>query len=121
MPQGGRGVFRNLRLFHGRPERASPEAKASPGVFRRLLGCRSGVSVAEFALVGPLFLLLTFAIVDNGLVLFTQTILDNATREAARQIRIGKVQLAGDTTGSGLFKSTLCNNLGGFIPCGNLQ
>jgi Flp pilus assembly protein TadG len=76
--------------------------------------------MVEFALVGPLFLLLTFAIVDNGLVLFTQTILDNATREAARQIRIGKVQQSGDTTGNGLFKTTLCNNFGGLIPCGSV-
>ncbi len=91
------------------------------GLFGRFLMSRCGATMVEFALVGPLFLLLTFAIVDNGLVLFEQTILDNATREAARQIRIGKVQLSGDTDGTGLFKTTLCNNLGGFIPCGSLQ
>ena len=79
------------------------------------------MTLVEFALVGPLFLLLAFAIVDNGLVLFMQTVLDNATREAARQIEIGKVQNSGDTTGSGLFKTTLCNNLGGLIPCNGLQ
>lgn len=93
----------------------------SQGLFARFLRSRSGVTMVEFALVGPLFLLLTFAIVDNGLVLFMQTILDNATREAARQIEIGKVQLSGDTTGTGLFKTTLCNNLGGLIPCASLK
>lgn len=76
--------------------------------------------MVEFALVAPLFLLLTFAIVDNGLVLFTQTILDNATREAARQIRIGQVQMTGDSDGTGLFKTTLCRNFGGFIPCASV-
>jgi Flp pilus assembly protein TadG len=90
-------------------------------LLRRFLRSRCGVSMVEFALVGPLFLLLAFAICDNGLVLFMQTILDNATREAARQIEIGKVQLAGDTDGTGLFKTTLCNNLGGLIPCNSLQ
>src|SRR6185312_500799 len=54
------------------------------GLFGRLLRSRRGVTLIEFALVGPLFLLLAFAIVDNGLVLFMQTVLDNATREAAR-------------------------------------
>lgn len=93
----------------------------SEGLFARFMRSGSGVTMVEFALVGPLFLLLTFAIVDNGLVLFMQTILDNATREAARQIEIGKVQLSGDTTGTGLFKTTLCNNLGGLIPCASLK
>lgn len=87
----------------------------------RFLRSRCGVTMVEFALVGPLFLLLAFAICDNGLVLFMQTVLDNATREAARQIEIGKVQLSGDTDGTGLFKTTLCNNLGGLIPCNSLQ
>ena len=87
------------------------------GLLGRFLRTRGGATMMEFALVSPLFLLLTFAIVDNGLVLFTQSVLDNATREAARQISIGKVQTSGDTDGTGLFTTTLCNNLGGFIPC----
>jgi Flp pilus assembly protein TadG len=108
-----RGIFARLR--------DTSDHKDNQGPFARFLRSRSGVTMVEFALVGPLFLLLTFAIVDNGLVLFMQTILDNATREAARQIEIGKVQLAGDTDGTGLFKTTLCNNLGGLIPCASLQ
>jgi Flp pilus assembly protein TadG len=93
------------------------------GLLGRLMRSRAGATMVEFALVGPLFLLLTFAVVDNGLVLFTQTVLDNATREAARMIRVGKVQMSGDTTGTGIFQTTLCNNLGGFVACpsGNLK
>jgi Flp pilus assembly protein TadG len=108
-----RGFFPRLR--------DTADLKQSQGLLARFLRSRSGVTMVEFALVGPLFLLLTFAIADNGLVLFMQTILDNATREAARQIEIGKVQLSGDTDGTGLFKTTLCNNLGGLIPCASLQ
>jgi Flp pilus assembly protein TadG len=116
-----RNASRNFGLLRRANRRRGEAAGNRPGLFGRFLSSRCGVTMVEFALVGPLFLLLTFAIVDNGLVLFTQTILDNATREAARQIQIGKVQLAGDATGNGLFKTTLCNNLGGFIPCGSLQ
>jgi Flp pilus assembly protein TadG len=108
-----RGFFSRLR--------DGADRKESGGLFARFLRSRSGVTMVEFALVGPLFLLLTFAIVDNGLVLFMQTVLDNATREAARQIEIGKVSLASDTDGTGLFKTTLCNNLGGLIPCASLK
>jgi Flp pilus assembly protein TadG len=112
---------RNFGLLRHSLQRRHEGITERLGLLGRFLRSRSGVTMVEFALVGPLFLLLTFAVVDNGLVLFTQTILDNATREAARQIRIGKVQVSGDTTGTGLFKTTLCNNLGGFIPCGSLQ
>jgi Flp pilus assembly protein TadG len=115
-----------LRANKGRPGffarlRDTSDPKESHSLLARFLRSRGGVTMVEFALVGPLFLLLTFAIVDNGLVLFMQTILDNATREAARQIEIGKVQLSGDTTGNGLFKTTLCNNLGRLISCASLQ
>jgi len=106
------GFFARLRLA---------QAGGQKTLLGRFLHSRCGVTMVEFALVGPLALLLTFAICDNGLVLFMQTVLDNATREAARQIEIGKVQLSGDTDGTGLFKTTLCSNLGGLIPCNSLQ
>jgi Flp pilus assembly protein TadG len=116
-----RKPVRNFGLLRRALQCRREGIEGRPGLLTRFLHSRAGVTMVEFALVGPLFLLLTFAIVDNGLVLFTQTILDNATREAARAIRIGKVQLSGDATGNGLFKTTLCNNLGGFIPCASLQ
>lgn len=93
----------------------SAEHNERSGLIGRFLRSRAGVTLIEFALVGPLFLLLVFAIVDNGLVLFMQTVLDNATRVAARQIEIGQV------TTSGAFKTALCNNVGSLIPCNSLQ
>ena len=110
---------RNFGLLRHSLRRHEGIAKR-PGLLGRFLRSRSGVTMVEFAIVGPLFLLLTFAIIDSGLVVFTQSILDNATREAARQIRIGQVQMTGDTSGNGLFKRTLCKNLGGFIPCASI-
>jgi Flp pilus assembly protein TadG len=40
--------------------------------------------MVEFALVGPIFLVMTFFIVESALLLNAQATLDNATREAAR-------------------------------------
>ena len=116
-------INRPQRIANPELPRRSPQGQGRvgkrAGLFGRFLSARGGVTLVEFALVAPLFLLLTFAIVDNGLVLFTQSILDNATREAARQIRIGKSD--GDGTGNGAFKTALCNNLGNYIPCASVQ
>jgi Flp pilus assembly protein TadG len=43
-------------------------------------------------LVAPIFLLLLLVIVELGLTLTTQSLLDGATRDAARLIRTGQVQ-----------------------------
>jgi Flp pilus assembly protein TadG len=85
---------------------------------RRLRLNRSGNAAIEFALLGPVFIILMCGIVENGLILFTQSALDNATRVAARQILLG-------TTTSDAFRATLCNNVSGMIPAckttGNLN
>jgi Flp pilus assembly protein TadG len=76
---------------------------------QRLRLNRSGNAAIEFALLGPIFIVLMCGIVENGLILFTQSALDNAARVAARQILLG-------TTTSDAFKGTLCNNVNGMIP-----
>ena len=51
---------------------------------RRNLRCHCGQSLVEFALVLPLLLVLTFGIIEFGIMLFNQQILTNASREGAR-------------------------------------
>nr|WP_321985773.1 TadE/TadG family type IV pilus assembly protein [uncultured Lichenicoccus sp.] len=84
-------------------------------LFRRLLGCRRGATALEFAIVGPVMLTLIFAIVEDGLMLFAQSVLDNATRDASRQIMIGNI-----TTASG-FQTQLCSDVTSFFDCTKLQ
>ncbi|MEA3469136.1 MAG: TadE/TadG family type IV pilus assembly protein [Thermodesulfobacteriota bacterium] len=43
-----------------------------------------GVSAVEFALISPLLFVLTFAIVEFGLLLFDKAVVTNASREGAR-------------------------------------
>ncbi len=51
---------------------------------RRLFTSRSGAIAAEFALIVPLLLLLTFSIIEFGRVMWTQNVLQSAVEDAAR-------------------------------------
>jgi Flp pilus assembly protein TadG len=82
---------------------------------RKFVSDRSGVAALEFALVGPVLLLLVVMILENGLMLFAQAVLDNATTTAARQIQIGAVKT------SAAFRSAVCANMSTFLNCANLQ
>src|SRR6185437_14575350 len=71
---------------------------------------RRGAAAVEFALVSIPFLALTFGIIEIGLIYFVSTTLENATIQAARQIRTGQLQLAGGSS-AGAFKTLICNQL----------
>lgn len=58
----------------------------------RFLSCRSGSSAVEFALVAPLFLALTFSILEAGYFFFVESAVEAANTKAARLIRTGQAQ-----------------------------
>jgi len=86
---------------------------------RHLLLSRRGMAALEFAIVGSLFMMFVGMIMENGVLLFQQSILDNATARASRLIRTGQIQLAG--TGVTSFTTELCTQVGSIIPCSSLQ
>ena len=58
-----------------------------------------GGSVAvEMAIVGPPFILLMLTIVEMALTIVAQSVLDGATRDAARLLRTGQIASAGNAT-----------------------
>src|SRR5208282_6681795 len=67
------------------------------------------VAAIEFALLGSTFLLLVCMIFELGLILFTQSVMDNALRDASRQVMINKI-----TTGSA-FLTQVCNETGSLV------
>lgn len=81
----------------------------------RLRHARAAATALEFALVAPLFLLLTLVIMEDGLMLFCQSLLDNATRDAARQVKIGTV------TTSTQFQTAVCNDVSAVLDCNKLN
>ncbi|MBI5162557.1 MAG: pilus assembly protein [Magnetospirillum sp.] len=80
-----------------------------------LLRCRRGSVALEFALVALPLLTLLVGIVEMGVLMFEQAMMDAATRAAARQVRTGAVQGADDAATR--FRAEFCANLLG-PPCG---
>jgi Flp pilus assembly protein TadG len=90
--------------------------KSIPGVGRkgarilaRLWRRDDAVAAIEFALLGSTFLLLVCMIFELGLILFTQSVMDNALRDAARQVMTKQI-----TTGSA-FQTKVCNEVGNLV------
>ena len=69
-----------------------------------------GATTSEFALVATPFFLLMFALFEYALIYLVTTTLDNATTEAARQIRTGEAQTAQMTVAQ--FKTNVCKGMG---------
>ena len=79
---------------------------------------RVGSTAEEFALIAPVFILLLLIIFELGYMIFTQSVLDGAARTAARMIRTGQVQVAGNPLST--FQAVLCANISGVVPCGSV-
>ena len=58
-------------------------------MLQRRKGNEQGATAVEFALVLPIFLLLTFAIIDFGRYFFVEHTLQYATREGMRLALVG--------------------------------
>lgn len=78
-----------------------------------------GEVLIEFAMVAPLLFLLLLTIIDLGLMLTTQSLLDGAARDAARLIRTGQVQ----TTASPIatFQNLLCADMSPIMSTATCQ
>lgn len=78
----------------------------------------SGMATVEFGLIGVAYLMMILGALEVSYAVFLQVVLDNATRDAARQIRTGQVQLASSPTTT--FSTLLCNDVSWLIPCTSL-
>jgi Flp pilus assembly protein TadG len=88
-------------------------------IFRRLVHDKVGAIAIEMAIVGPPFFLLLLIILDLGLMLANQSLLDGAARDAARLIRTGQVQTASSPIST--FQTTLCANMSSVMTTAQCQ
>lgn len=63
---------------------------------RCLIRCEEGVTVVEFAFIAPVFLLIVLGVIEFSMIMFTSTVMENATTSTARLGKTGYVS-AGNT------------------------
>src|SRR6185437_8925605 len=68
-----------------------------------------GSTAIEFAIIASSFMVMLLAAFEFGYMLFVQSALDNAARDAARLIRTGQAQNSANPTTT--FSTLLCNEI----------
>jgi len=80
----------------------------------------TGSAGVEFAFIAPVLFIFLMGTLEVGVMFLGDYALQNATNDAARQIRTGQVQLGNVTQAQ--FRQLVCNEITPFLQCGaNLQ
>lgn len=74
------------------------------------------VTAVEFALIGPVLFAFVFAILLTGVVQFWQLTLDDAVRNAAREVAIGVGSASSGIHGGSDFIAAVCGEFGQAAP-----
>ncbi len=88
-------------------------------LFGRFLGDRTGATAVEFALVAAPFFLLIFAILEIALIFFASAVIEEAVSDAARDIRTGELQSAGQEEAD--FRAAICQRIQTVADCSRLR
>lgn len=81
---------------------------------------RAGSAAIEFALIAPIFFVLLMGTLEIGIIFLANFVLQNATNDAARQIRTGQVALSAMSQED--FRQLVCGKIGPMLRCdANLQ
>ncbi len=98
-----------------------PRLKSLPGrppAARR--SARAGTTAVEFAIIGPAFLGLLLFVFELGFLLYAQTALDYAVKQAARQMQTGQQTIANGAAQTLFVDQVLCPMLSNFLSCANV-
>ncbi len=85
---------------------------------RRFLSATRGATAVEFGLIAAPFIALLIAILQVGVVLVAQQVLQTATNKAARLIMTGQVQ--GQNMTSSQFQQQLCTDATSLFNCAGI-
>ena len=73
--------------YFGRPDQGSG-GPLRIGAMRRIARCNKGISSVEFVIILPLLMMFLFSIISFGSVLYIQSNMENAAREAVRRLAV---------------------------------
>lgn len=100
--------------------RARTGERLSRIAVRMRAGRRAGSAAIEFAFIAPIFFLFLMGTMETGIIFLGDMVLQNATNDAARQIRTGQVTLSAMTKDQ--FRQLICTKIGPLLHCDtNLQ
>ena len=86
-----------------------------PRMIARFGRACEGVTAVEFAMVGPIFFALLFAIFETAFTMLSSQLIETATIDASRLILTGQAQT--QKMNKDTFKTAVCNMLPSFIDC----
>ncbi|WP_127144399.1 TadE/TadG family type IV pilus assembly protein [Pelagibacterium montanilacus] len=78
---------------------------------------QSGATMVEFAIIGPIFILLIGAILETSMAFFAGHALDSAVQSTARLVRTGQAQ----TITAEAYRNEICTRGYGLFDCENLK
>ncbi len=87
-------------------------------LLKRFARDTKGVAAIEMAIVAAPFLAIIFAILESGLVYFSEFALEKKVAEASRLIRTG--QVTDSNTAHADFKNTICNEVSPLFDCSKI-
>jgi Flp pilus assembly protein TadG len=75
---------------------------------KRFLRDKKGVTAIEFAAIAPVFFFMMGSLMETGVMLFTEYVLQTSVQDAARLVRTGQAQTSSMTETQ--FKQEICNS-----------
>jgi len=92
------------------PKRPQSRSRRAPNLLVRFQQAHSGSAAVEFAMLALPFLGLVFGIIELGMIYLLDTTLENATVDAARQIRTCQLQQTASPSAT-TFQTLVCNEM----------
>lgn len=101
-----------------RAARRADQNRTAGRILRRFARSDRGVTVIEFAIVGPIFFAIIGATIETALTFFAAYALDTAVIDSSRAIKTGQ---AGFSHSAATYREALCSQLYGMFDCDEIR
>ncbi|SMC65449.1 Flp pilus assembly protein TadG [Fulvimarina manganoxydans] len=95
--------------------------KSGPRLWTRFARDRSGVAAVEFAFVGLPFVLILYAIIETGLILTGNFLLERGSEQVGRLVLTGQLQGQERPPTREEFRKLICDQIAPYMRCDKLK